>query len=82
MTATIAGRDLLHALYDRQGGRCLHCGELFTAPETWQVHHRQWRVYGGDDALDNLELLHAHCHRQKHSRRMGTKLAAFREGRS
>jgi RNA-directed DNA polymerase len=78
---TIAGRELLSALYERQGGRCVQCGRLFTDTDSWQVHHRHWRVYGGDDSLDNLELLHENCHRQKHSRRMGTKRAAFREGR-
>jgi RNA-directed DNA polymerase len=81
MAATLAGRELLRTLYERQGGRCGHCGELFMEREAWQVHHRHWRAYGGDDALDNLELLHAHCHHQKHSRRMETKSAAFREGR-
>jgi RNA-directed DNA polymerase len=82
VAATVTGRELLRTLYERQGGRCGHCSALFTEREPWQVHHRHWRVYGGDDALDNLELLHEHCHRQKHSRRMGTKSAAFREGRS
>jgi RNA-directed DNA polymerase len=82
MAATIAGRELLSTLYERQGGRCVQCGRLFLAPEEWHVHHRHWRVYGGDDSLDNLELLHENCHHQKHSRRMGTKQAAFREGRS
>ena len=71
--ATIAGRERLQALYKRQQGRCVQCGQLFTDQQTWQVHHRHWRVYGGDDSLDNLELLHANCHRQKHSHRMGTK---------
>jgi RNA-directed DNA polymerase len=73
MEATIAGRERLTALYARQEGRCLQCGELFTERDTWQVHHRQWRVYGGDDSLDNLELLHENCHHQKHRRRMETK---------
>ena len=73
MLATIAGRELLTTLYARQEGRCVQCGEGFTDTTTWQMHHRQWRVYGGDDSLDNLELLHENCHRQKHSRRMGTK---------
>ena len=82
MAATIAGRELLSALYAHQGGRCVQCGRLFTETDRWHVHHRHWRVYGGDEALDNLELLHANCHRQKHRRRMATKDAAFREGRS
>jgi RNA-directed DNA polymerase len=73
MAATIAGREVLEALYKRQQGRCVQCGQLFNERESWQVHHRHWRVYGGDETLDNLELLHANCHRQKHSPRMGTK---------
>ena len=73
MAATIAGRELLEALYERQQGRCVQCRELLTDPRTWQVHHRQWRVHGGDDSLDNLELLHENCHRQKHSRGTETK---------
>jgi RNA-directed DNA polymerase len=81
MAATLAGRDLLHALYERPGGRCAQCGRLFTDQEAWQVHDRHWRVYGGDDSWDNLELLHESCHRQKHRRRMGTKAAASRAGR-
>jgi RNA-directed DNA polymerase len=81
MAATIAGRETLAALYERQEGRCVQCGELFAEEDRWQVHHRHWRVYGGDESLDNLELLHEHCHRQKHGVRMGTKEAASREGR-
>jgi RNA-directed DNA polymerase len=82
MAATLAGRELLSALYERQGGRCGQCGKLFTEQDAWQVHHRHWRVYGGDESLGNLELLHENGHRQKHSRRMGTEKAASREGRS
>ena len=36
---------------------------------------------GGDDVLDNLELLHANCHRQIHTARMVTERAASRERR-
>jgi RNA-directed DNA polymerase len=73
MAATLAGRELLTPLYERQEGRCVQCGELFAEAGSWQVHHRQWRVYGGDDSLDNLELLHENCHHQKHSQAMETK---------
>jgi RNA-directed DNA polymerase len=73
IAATLAGRELLSSLYERQEGRCVQCGEMVAEAETWQVHHRHWRVYGGDDSLDNLELLHENCHRQKHSRGMKTK---------
>ena len=73
MTATIAGRELLQAWDERPGGRCVQGGQPCTDPQTWQVHHRHGRGYGGDDSLDNLELVPEHCHRQKHSDRMGPK---------
>lgn len=67
LSATLLGRTQLQRLYQLQGGRCEHCGELFTDPSEWHVHHRHWRVYGGNDSLLNLQLLHANCHRQLHS---------------
>ena len=71
MRMRLVGREVLRALYERQEGRCKRCGELFTDPEGWHLHHRHWRVYGGDESLSNLELLHANCHRQVHRREEG-----------
>jgi RNA-directed DNA polymerase len=81
MQSQMFGRETLRALYEQQQGRCASCGELFNDPSEWQLHHKQWRVYGGDDMHDNLELLHANCHRQKHSQGVGNKGAAYREVR-
>ena len=67
LMATLLGRDLLQAVYERQGGRCDHCQQMFTDPGEWHLHHRHWRVYGGDETLENIQLLHANCHRQVHS---------------
>jgi RNA-directed DNA polymerase len=67
MESQFLGRLTLRALYQRQKGRCLACGELFNDPNEWHLHHRQWRVYGGDESWSNLELLHGNCHRQIHS---------------
>ena len=45
------------------------CGQaLRLAEETWHIHHRIWRSLGGSDTADNLELLHANCHRQVHAK--------------
>jgi len=68
MQATLAGRGQIAYLWREQGGRCGGCGQLLQEEQEWQIHHRVRRVDGGDDGLDNLELLHANCHRQKHSR--------------
>ena len=42
---------------------------LRTEEEPWHLHHRVWRCRGGQDTFDNLELLHANCHRQIHTRK-------------
>jgi RNA-directed DNA polymerase len=67
MESLFLGRLTLRVLYQRQKGRCLGCGELFNDPREWHLHHRQWRVYGGDESWSNLELLHGNCHRQIHN---------------
>ena len=72
MQATLAGRMQIEYLWREQGGRCGGCGQHLQEGEEWQVHHRVRRVDGGGDGLDNLELLHANCHRQIHSREFGS----------
>jgi RNA-directed DNA polymerase len=68
LTHTLAGRGRIEYLWKDQGGRCVMCGQLLQAEEQpWHIHHRVWRSRGGDERFDNLELLHAHCHRQIHS---------------
>ncbi|MBV8127439.1 MAG: HNH endonuclease, partial [Planctomycetaceae bacterium] len=59
------------------------CGQpLRIAEEDCQIHHRIWRTRGGQDTVDNLELLHANCHRQIHVREGRIKETASCEGRS
>jgi RNA-directed DNA polymerase len=66
---TLAGRGRIEYLWKEQRGRCLVCKQaLRVAEETWHIHHRIWRSLGGPDTADNLELLHANCHRQVHAR--------------
>jgi RNA-directed DNA polymerase len=83
LTQTLAGRSRIEYLWKGQEGRCVVCGQpLRIAEEDWQIHHRIWRSRGGPDTADNLELLHANCHRQIHVQEGRTKAAASREGRS
>ena len=80
----IAGEPILddHCQWKTQEGRCVVCGQpLRIAEEDCQIHHRIWRSEGGPDTADNLELLHANCHRQIHVQEGQTKAAASREGR-
>jgi RNA-directed DNA polymerase len=76
------GRWLVRVLWTDQEGRCPGCQDTITPETGWAIHHREWRVYGGTDELENLELWHPNCHRQFHSRFMQGTQAASREGRS
>ena len=84
LTHTLSGRGRIEYLWKEQEGRCLACGQILqTEEETWHIHHRVWRSRGGGETYDNLELLHANCHRQIHAKReLLTDTVASREGRS
>jgi RNA-directed DNA polymerase len=82
LTQTLAGRSRIEYLWKDQGGRCVVCGQLLRIEEgDCQIHHRIWRSRGGLDTADNMELLHANCHRQIHVQEARTQAAASREGR-
>ena len=71
---TLAGRSQIRYVWDRQNGRCVGCGELLREEEPWHLHHRVRRIDGGSDNVSNLELLHANCHRQRHSNESETEM--------
>jgi RNA-directed DNA polymerase len=65
---TLARRGRIDYLWKEQGGKCVVCGQFLRVEEhPWHIHHRVWRCHGGRDTFDNLELLHANCHRQIHA---------------
>jgi 5-methylcytosine-specific restriction protein A len=53
---------LRRRVLERDGWRCQLCGSFADL----QVHHIRSRSRLGDDQLDNLIVLCAHCHRQQH----------------
>jgi RNA-directed DNA polymerase len=67
MAQELSGRKAVQRLWKHQGGKCPVCEQELTLTESWHLHHKEWRVYGGSDALFNRRLLHANCHRQVHS---------------
>src|SRR5262245_55924364 len=79
---TWTGRGTARYLWLEQSGECLVCGQPLTLEAGWHVHHLLWRVFGGDDDIDNLVLLHPNCHRQVHSEGLVVEKFASREGRS
>jgi RNA-directed DNA polymerase len=82
LTQTRTGCSRIEDLWKGQEGRCGVCGQpLQIAEDDCQIHHRIGRSRDGSDTADNLELLHANCHRQIHVQERRTKAAASREGR-
>jgi 5-methylcytosine-specific restriction endonuclease McrA len=55
--------------YEKQGGRCAHCGKPF-AYEDMQGDHRVSFASGGKTTLDNLEMLCARCNNAKGAKRI------------
>jgi RNA-directed DNA polymerase len=84
LAQTRKGRSRFEFLWTTQEGRCVVCGQVLRVAEDedHEIHHRIWRSRGGPDTADNLELLHANCHRQIHAQEGRTKAAASRKGRS
>jgi RNA-directed DNA polymerase len=67
LEGTLAGKGRIDYLWKSQGGRCARCGQtLRTSEQPWHIHHRCWLCHGGQDTVDNEELLHKHCHHQIH----------------
>jgi RNA-directed DNA polymerase len=67
---TLAGRGRIEYLWRSQGGKCPVCRRPLPVDERpWHLHHRVWRCFGGQTTFDNLDLLHANCHRQIHARK-------------
>jgi RNA-directed DNA polymerase len=82
LSQTRAGRSRIEFLWKEQQGRCVVCDQpLRPAEGDCHIHHRIWRSRGGPDTTDNLELLHANCHRQIHVQERLTETTASREGR-
>src|SRR5262249_15490774 len=60
-----AVRGRIEYLWKGQGGRSPVCGQLLRIEEQPRhLHHRVWRCQSGQGTFDNLELLHANCHRR------------------
>jgi RNA-directed DNA polymerase len=67
MASRLSSRRMLLAIWQRQAGRCLVCGERITTETGWDLHHIVRKVDGGSNNTENLCLLHPACHRQGHS---------------
>jgi RNA-directed DNA polymerase len=60
-------------LMKRQQGKCPECGLFFTDKDLMEVDHIIPKALGGANSIDNLQLLHRHCHDMKTARDTGGK---------
>lgn len=72
-----ANRRKLVTLWREQEGSCPICRQKITKETGWNIHHVVQRVYGGQDTLSNLLLLHPNCHRQVHSQKLEVRKPGY-----
>jgi len=68
MVRLLEDRPYLLSLWEKQQGRCPHCGQKITRPTGWHNHHIVRKIDGGSEELANRVLLHPDCHSQVHYR--------------
>lgn len=52
-------------LLREQKGKCTYCNSYLASGDKMEIDHIIPRIKGGKNTLDNLQLLHAHCHDSK-----------------
>ena len=60
----------------KQKGICAVCGDSLFGDEQLHLHHKIPKSAGGKDNVSNLQLLHAACHHQQHTRKTGAATQA------
>jgi RNA-directed DNA polymerase len=53
-------------LHKTQSGKCAVCRKEFQANDTMEIHHVIPKSEGGTNKIENLRLVHLHCHDQVH----------------
>ena len=57
---------LARLLKDQQG-KCRYCGLIFKDGESWEIDHIVPKSQGRRNTLGNCQVLHRHCHDQRHT---------------
>src|SRR6266571_273749 len=57
---------LARLLKDQQG-KCRYCGLVFKDGDIWEIDHLVPKSQGGRNTLGNCQVLHRHCHDQRHA---------------
>ena len=59
-----SGKKRVQTLLKRQQGRCIHCELYFSFGDLLEIHRTKPGSEGGKYAYTNMQLLHAHCHKE------------------
>lgn len=57
----------LARLFKDQKGKCRYCGLTFKDGDIWEIDHIVPKSQGGLNTLGNCQVLHRHCHDQRHA---------------
>jgi RNA-directed DNA polymerase len=57
----------LALLLKDQKGKCRYCGLVFKDGDIWEIDHIVPKSQGGRNTLGNCQVLHRHCHDQRHA---------------
>lgn len=57
--------DRVAKLLKKQKGKCTYCKRYFKPQDIMEIDHIIPKSKGGNNTLDNLQLLHRHCHDSK-----------------
>lgn len=60
--------DKVAMLLRRQKGKCPECGLYFKPDDVWETDHRTPTALGGTGKMENLQVIHGHCHDRKTAR--------------
>ncbi|MBH8563781.1 group II intron reverse transcriptase/maturase [Nostoc sp. CENA67] len=52
-------------LLKQQKGKCIHCSLTFKDGDLMEIDHITPKFKGGNNKLENLQILHRHCHDEK-----------------
>ena len=58
--------DVVVGAWQRQKGKCAHCGARLGRDDVYDAHHQWPAASGGGNGLDNCVLVCTDCHKELH----------------
>jgi RNA-directed DNA polymerase len=67
MKKKLLGNGKRSAVYREQKGVCCGCKQTFGVEDEVDFHHIIYRKDGGNETVENLQMMHLTCHKQTHA---------------